>query len=467
MTANERAAATRIFIDLIKADKVIDRGEMELYRRLREEHSITRREEAAAYGMTLGQAVEILGKAPQELRRRLMAVYEALALSDGACSREEALLIAALRYCLGSDDEEGDIISAHVDGVWFEADQALYVESRRSEKVNAAIERDYRSISRELAACGFEFVYIPAIARHWLETDFGFLSEVVGMLAPAMSGEAVASLVTTIRELSTGKFCVEQLHHKLGFPGMGDTDPALLLRVGESRVGEKIFTNFLRIRLSDDVALTVRMFADRFLPLLSERKATVRVCGNESGQFLYSGFYRQLFEILTLRKSVTCHLLVDFVHNKLRFPEIDMMLAPLHRKEKALYVLFVHEIRNGGVSFTPPASGALMQKYTRRMERLQAKYRRVYAAFGGNEAETPDITVPENRRPMISVIRRAVDSLGEAVHNAGLFKIIRDQRGVYGIGAAPSAFICRDFSGDASPRNIFDSELFRSLKEMD
>ena len=44
MKAIEKAAISRILIDLIKADKVIDSREMELYRNLKNQFSITRKD---------------------------------------------------------------------------------------------------------------------------------------------------------------------------------------------------------------------------------------------------------------------------------------------------------------------------------------------------------------------------------------------------------------------------------------
>ena len=59
MKAIEKAAISRILIDLIKADKVIDSREMELYRNLKNQFSITRKDEIEAYVMPLNKAVNI------------------------------------------------------------------------------------------------------------------------------------------------------------------------------------------------------------------------------------------------------------------------------------------------------------------------------------------------------------------------------------------------------------------------
>ena len=44
MKKEERASLVRVLVDLIKADNVIDEGEMELYAKLKNDYSITREE---------------------------------------------------------------------------------------------------------------------------------------------------------------------------------------------------------------------------------------------------------------------------------------------------------------------------------------------------------------------------------------------------------------------------------------
>ena len=86
MKSQERAAFTRVLIDLIKADKVIDSREMQLYNRLKEQYSITREDQIKAYDMTLGQSVELLRYLPADELASMMRIFADMTMSDGFCA---------------------------------------------------------------------------------------------------------------------------------------------------------------------------------------------------------------------------------------------------------------------------------------------------------------------------------------------------------------------------------------------
>ena len=60
MKKSERASIVRVLIDLIKADSVIDEGEMALYAKLKHDYNISREDEISASSMTLSDAVMTL-----------------------------------------------------------------------------------------------------------------------------------------------------------------------------------------------------------------------------------------------------------------------------------------------------------------------------------------------------------------------------------------------------------------------
>lgn len=476
MKSNERAAITRVLTDMIKADQVIDQREMQLYARQKELYGLTRRDEIEASDMTLQQAVSTIREMQPADQQRLIDEFDAMSLSDNFCAREEALLMTALQFCLNRPELECDVLSYAVEESWFDPRQVIYVESHHDRRINSAIRHNLRSIGRELLICGFDFVYLPHIINHYVTAPRDLLNDMVSMLAPALSQQAVESLLTKLKLYKTDTFCIEQLHHKLGFTELADTWPALLLRVGRSKTDGRMYTHFLRIGLDGDVLETVRDLADTFMGYNGSDNLNVSHRRDEHGKFLYTGFYRQLFDIVTLQKAVVCHLHVDLVHGTLGFPEIDITLNDLHRKEKALYVLFVYEIAasgisdedgkiklNGGISFTAPTGARELAKFNARMQRLQRRYAMIYEAFGGNPDTAPDITRAEIRLPMISGIRRAINKRADKIYDADRFIISRDQQGTYAISTAQTdLFVCTEFS-NPRPINIFASNLFGQI----
>lgn len=464
MKAKERAAISRILIDLIKADKVIDSREMDLYKNLKEQFSITRQDEIEAYAMPLNKAVQILKQMEPSTISDLLGTFYDMTVSDDFCAREEALLMLMLHYCLGQENLECDVISTIIEDSLFDERQVLYVESHHAKDVNFAITSNIRAISHELRLCGFSFVYIPKIAHHYITISKELLYEVVTMLSPSLTESVIRELLTRIKLLKTDTFCIEQLHHKLGFEELSDTPPALMFRINKSKVGNNIYTNFLLIELTADAVSIVQEIVDTFLSYNSNNEIVVSCKKDEKGSFLYNGFYRQVFEILLLQQAVRCHLVIDFIHGTLTFPEIDVNLSSLHRKEKALYTLFVYETQNGGICFMPPQSKKQLPKFDRRMEILQRRYAKIYAEFGGEKDNAPDITKADIRLPMISGIRRAINKQKEKIHEADRFMINRDKNSIYGISAIPEVFLCKDFRHEQTI-SIFDSALFAELSK--
>lgn len=477
MTASQRAAITRVLIDLIKADKVIDSREMELYDKLKRKYSINREDEITAYAMTMHEAVEQLRYLKTEELDELLASFVDMAMSDDFCAREEALLITMLKMCLAGTEPFCDVISTVIEDNWFDERQVLYVESRHDKAVNYAILQDYRTITKELKLCGLEFVYLPHILHHYVSTPRETLHNVVSMLSPTLTDDAISGLLTKIRLFKTDTFCIEQLHHKLGFRELAETPPALMLRVNQSRVGPKVYTNFLRIELDDQVKDTVIRFVDMFLDYNGSDRIVISHKRDEAGKFLYSGFYRQLFEILLLQKAVECEMYIDLVKGTFSFPEIGLTLSGIHRREKALYVLFIYEASrnavkdengiiklNGGISFNAPQLASGIAAFNRRMALLQKRYARIYAAFGGEMDEAPDILRQESRLPMFAVIRKCIMKHKDQIYDAERFTITRNGR-FYALSASVDKFMFRDFS-NPEPIRILESTLFRELDEI-
>lgn len=476
MTSKEKASLTRILIDLIKADKIIDSREMDLYNKVKTAYGITRDDERNAYAQTLSEAVNSFRNHDIDKKRKLLELFSEMTMSDGFCAREEALLMMMLTLCFKAEGQPCDVISTVIEESWFDERQVLYVESYHDKDINFAITTDYRNISGELKLCGLEFVYLPHIVHHYITTNKTMLRDVMAMLSPSLTESTISNMLMKIKLFKTDTFCIEQLHHKLGFEALAATPPALMMRVSQSRVGDKVYTNFLRVEVSADVLAEVRGIVDLFLGFNGSDRVIISHKRDEEGSFLYSGFYRQIFEILTLQKSVECHMLMDFCKGTITFPELEISLNEISRKEKAFYTLFIYEavrtgekdetghVRiNGGIDFRRPVSKSSYEAYERRMQLLQRRYARIYRAFGAERDEVPDITNPTIRRPLISKIKSAVLKHSEKVYEADRFVISNPNRlGIYSISAIPESFICVDFEHE-KPISIYDSALFKEL----
>ena len=96
MTKRQKISIARIFSDLIKADRIIDTGEMDCWERLCEKYSIDREAMTEAQGVSFAEAVETICSAEEQgLREDLLGDCRSMTISDGFCAHAEALVIIA------------------------------------------------------------------------------------------------------------------------------------------------------------------------------------------------------------------------------------------------------------------------------------------------------------------------------------------------------------------------------------
>ncbi len=477
MTSPQRTAIARIIIDIIKADRVIETDEMHSFDLLTERFGIGRQDLVAAYSFSFADAVSELTAMPFELQQEVLDAFLDLANSNGACLREEALLLLALKYCLSDMGADADVLSVKIEERWFDHRQILYVEPESSgnsrtavqlEKVNDAIRHDYRIISTELRLAGFDFIYIPKVVERFLQAPESFISRVTLMLDPVLSEGDVSNFIKRLRNFTTAGFCKGQLADKLGFKALSQRDdsPSLMFRVGISRVNKEVKTNFLRVFIPDaDVTATVRKICDSLSEMLSLPAISVPTLHEASGEFPYSGFYRQFFDILLLEPVVKNKLFFDLVKDRfpIRFLPSGSEFSGLSRKEKAFYFMMVCAIPRGGIKFPTPLQVAESEKSRRKMQNLQSIYNDIYRAFGGDvDAAVPDISSPGIRNPILANIRRKIDQFIGAVSNIADFQIIRNNAGYYCIQAQLSDFLCVEPS-NFSEHPVAESAIFNRL----
>lgn len=464
MKKEERASLVRVLVDLIKADNVIDEGEMELYAKLKNDYSITREDEIAASTMTLADAVSTLSESPRELRESLMSVFSDMTVSDGFCAKQEAQLMIALIYCLSEDKGNMcSMYSVHEPDVLIEDNQVLYVETSTDESINSNIVKNYRSIDKELRLAGFHFVYVPHIANHFAKTAPELFREITKFLAPNISDENIPSLVKQLTNITTAEYCNEQLCNKFGMRHLHDVPPSLLIKISNTHVGEQLYTNFIRITIDGDVLPLVQELTDTYCKMLSSDKRIISNNEEAFGQFLYHGFYKQLYDIYVIKKGVRSKIVIDVTRGKILLPDLGIDLKDMHRKEKALYTLLLLESSLGGINLTYPKSARQKVSYEIRVKDIQNKYKHLYGMFNGDKAATPMLDDPEILRPMISNIRKTFKKLHDKLHNVEDYIVSKDSYNSYKTGVTLDMVyvINRNESKELIP--IANSKIFNQL----
>lgn len=97
MLRDHKIAIARIFADLIKADRIIDTGEMECWERICAKYAIDKKIETEAQLVSFSDALEsICNSGVKGLREDLLGDCRSMTVSDGFCAHSEALIMITL-----------------------------------------------------------------------------------------------------------------------------------------------------------------------------------------------------------------------------------------------------------------------------------------------------------------------------------------------------------------------------------
>ena len=428
MKKEERVAICRVLLDLIKADYIIDSGEMEHYSLLCGKYSINKDDEVSANFITFAEAISTLANAEKGLKMDFLGDCSEMTISDGFCARSEALLLIALRYILCCDDNDVQVISIPQPIFNVSEGTILYIESRE-ESINEVIRNNYRSIFKECQVAGFNFIYIPKVIEHYRSTEEDLIRKIIKFLAPSFTNEGVDTAIHGLLAMDSSVFCKDILCNKLGIKEFRNTSPAFIIKIGRSFVGDDVYANYLKLDIDDSLMHTLQLFLDSFLSMLSSDTISVSTAEEKRNQFMYSGFYKLLLDIFLLRKNIRSRLVIKPFTEMIYFPEVDQKLDKIHRREKALYLLILILSHEGGINFSLPKSAKQIQSYNKRMDLLQKRYQTVYSLFGGESDKAPDLRVPEIRRPIVSCLKRSLANLKGMLYNADDYLILKDEFG--------------------------------------
>ena len=137
-----------------------------------------------------------------------------------------------------------------------------------------------------------------------------------------------------------------------------------------------------------------------------------------------------------LRKGIKSAVVLDPSRERIYFPEADVKLNKIHRREKALYALFLMESASGGINFSPPESPKQLERYEKRMKAIMHKYQLIYRMFA------PNIEIPEIRLPMISLLKKQLSQLKDILYHVDDYMIQRNIYGNYSVNIPASLCCC-------------------------
>ena len=463
MLKGHKVAIARIFDDLIKADRIVDIGEMECWDNICQKYSIDREIRIEASNISFAEAINIIcNSGVQGLKEDLLGDCRSMTVSDGFCAHSEALLMIALTTMLDLNQTfKGSVFSIPRSNFNIDIATALYIENEYDPETNDAILSHYRSIFKEFQLAGFHFLYIPKIIDHYRDTESKLFKDILSFLAPSMSEIGVENTYKSLMKMTTGVFCKDLLCNKCGITELRNTLPSLLIKIGNSYVGEAQFANYLKIEVDEDIIETVQKFVDNFTGMLSSDVFVVNTSEERDNQFHFHGFYKQLLDIFLIRKNIRSTIVINPYKEEINFPEIDSKASGLHRRERALYTLLICQGEEG-INFNLPKSANGLDKYNKRMRRIQERYSMIYEMFGGEKETAPDLSIPEIRRPIFSCLKRSLKNL-PALYNPDDYNVTKSGEGVFSVNIEPElVYVSQLNNEEAVP--LEDSELYRKFK---
>ena len=464
MLRAHKIAVARIFADLIKADRIIDTGEMECWNRVCAKYSIDKEVETDAQYVSFSDALEsICNSGVQGLKEDLLSDCRSMTVSDGFCAHSEALILIALILMLDSY-QPFRVETFSIPKASFNIDIAtsLYIESDYDAATNEAIRVNYRSLFKEFQLAGFHFVYPPKIIEHYQDTDPKLFHQILSFLAPSMSESGIENAYKSLMKMTTGVFCKDLLCNKCGITDLRNTYPSLLIKIGNSFVGEDAYANYLKIEVDEDILSTVQSFIDRFCEMLSSDVYVVNTSEERDSQFHFHGFYKQLLDIFLIRKNIRSHILIDPYKEEIFFPDVDAKANGLHRRERALYTLLLCYGKDG-INFNQPKSTDGLSKYMKRMEKIQTRYSIIYSLFGGTADTAPDLSIPEIRRPIFSCLKRSLKNI-PSLYNPEDYNLTKNRDGVFSVNIDDNMVLVTELDS-AEPIHLADSKLFKKFKD--
>lgn len=453
----------RIATDIIEADGILDNREMQFLHTLRENYAITPADTRAASGLTLADALDTLAGETDDVRDAFAADCESAAMSDGYCARSEALLMLALDVALGRGNMEGRVVSVPATATPYDDTQALYVESEFDKETNGQLNTCWLDASNTVRLMGFDLIYIPRVAVQYRSIPEEELHEMIALLYPDSNPERQQAVARRLRALTTEEVCKGLLAAKMGALEFAETPPALMLKVGDDIVDGRPIRNFVLIHLGSGIMADLQDIADRYARYYRNHRLVYMHA--DDGRFVVRGIHRMVLNLLMLQQGTRSRVVADTVRGQITFPDAGVKIEGIHLREKALYALFLLEAPNGGISFAGPTSAKHADRCRRRDEATRKKYARLYQAFGGNASKAPDITDPATRSPMLSLLKKQISKLGDALCDADQYIIMRGSLGTYNIRVAPTACCCTDMD-DGSIHPIAEDERWQKIAKL-
>jgi len=370
MSPKEKVAAARVISDIIKADSIIEKTEMEMLSELRKRFDIRSEHLQKGQSITFSEALSILREMESEEAEVFMDAVCNLSVSDGSCCPSEAQLILAIKYCFEKGlKEHAEVFSCNTTDFNIASSQyVVYVESKTDKMINGAIRSNLERIVNALKVIGFDFVYIPKLVQEFKVMSPEYVKDVINYMAPQLDRDTtVQDIYDRMCNLTTYEFCQKVLCEENKVNAIKDTVPSLLVSVGNSIVpyvdssaGCHSYMEFLKIQIQDDVVEEIRKLCFIYQGLVDDR--VVMPIRGRKDRFKYFGFYKALLDFLVAgRQEEDNKLTIDLKSRSIGLLNkygLSLKLSP--DKFTLFLLLIIESVKGEGLSYSRRNNGTLV-----------------------------------------------------------------------------------------------------------
>ncbi len=450
-----RQSYARLIIEALKADKVIASDEINEITRIFEREGITDVEASLSSKITLADACKNISGSKKASRNLLKDLHK-LVTADGYCSKEEAMLLTCLSLCLDNDQKQLYSIASYPCGDSdFEDSQVLFVESGLDRDINNEINEAYDTISNELRLGGFEFVYIPVIAKHYKHTNENLLHSIINLLSPTLLKDDTKKVIDTLKNLSTRSFISEILEPKLKIK-VDAMHPSFMFKIGNSWVNGVKHSDFLIMNIPQcknalatksgpntlsrkapkyNILLNIQKFLSIFNSYQYNITVTIDNTRQYHGNFIYTGFHKTLIDMVLHEHGKRDCIVLTYKENGVysivfRGKRIQFE-QQLNATLSSLYLLIVSESlsERNGIKFI-----------NGNKEEIDKKYFRIHRNFSYRKSAPGSIMESKNRGPMLSNLEKILDP-----YHTFRIRRLRNKRSV---AIDPGSIIVKDHNGE-------------------
>lgn len=455
----QKIAFARIMSDLIEADFIVEESEISMFEDIKDKYHISDCMLTEARSWTFADAIDTLSELKEYQKKCLLDELEAISMSDGTCVPLEAIQMVAVRYALlrgckvfsvapslqtakpnstlskqevvlPSQEEDNnertvESVDYNLCGITINHMDVVYVDNQDSLDNPVVNDENFQIISDRLSLGGYNFVYVPHIARDFASLGDVYLRKVIRYMIPDVVDDEVQNIAYSLATINTKRFCRDLLYKKIGID-LTNMGPSFLIKISESyvvrthnttRCLRTPFSNFLLLRCSDNAISDIDTFVRCYMNMLNcsvmvESKPPTR-------RFLYTGFHKTLFDLIAyVEEKQEYQLVIDRSKFKITIyfkPKKDGKIIEklFDDREATLYLMITYKSMRGGKGLD------WFGKANRRQELIK-EYHRLYTGKGQEREDYID-------RVHISKIKKKISSCGYKMANVSSFLPVNDR----------------------------------------